>query len=223
MEEITMQERRLVELAARDHEAEAGLIEALAAAQGEFKTVRKTKRANAGKYSYTYASLDDVLAACLPALNAHGIALTQEAVVSPSPVLTVKVTTTLRRGSAQIEFEAFELPVADASAQGVGSALTYARRYAVSTALGIAAEEDDDGAAATGPRQAEGKPVTETMMKRLHALAREKGVTHDQMRDWAGTHLGIESLTELTMPGAAEMEKSLRELPDAPKEAKADA
>ena len=41
------------------------------------------------------------------------------------------------------------------SAQGFGSGLTYARRYALSAILGIAADEDDDGNGAGEPKQAE--------------------------------------------------------------------
>jgi hypothetical protein len=191
----------------------AELVGALARAQAAFPVVRKTKTAKAGSYTYTYASLDDVLAAVRPALNAEGIALLQDAVNRGNSIV---VTTTIRRGAASIDFAPFELPVADASPQGVGSALTYARRYALSTALGIAAEEDDDGTLAQPAKAArDSAAVTETVMRRLHAVARKKGITHEQMTDWAGRHLGIESLTELTKAGAAEMEKSLNSLPDA--------
>jgi hypothetical protein len=205
-------------LGADDPAALGELVTELAAAQGEFGEVRKTKEADAGRYRYRYASLDDIIAAVRPALSKHGIALTQDVETEPG---SVSVVTILRRGTASLSLAPITLPAGE-DAQAVGSALTYARRYSLATALGITAEEDDDGAASGGappaaPRvQAPGKKATEAQMKRLHAVARERGVTHEQMRDWAGSHLGIETLTELTVAGAAEMEKSLRGLPVLP-------
>lgn len=203
-----------------DRSALAELVTELAAAQAEFLAVKKSRTANVTtrtgpSYSYRYASLDDILAATRPALAKHGIALTQDVTNEPG---AVHLTTVLRRGTAELRFGPFTLP-ADGGAQAIGSALTYARRYQLAAALAIAAEEDDDGATAspTEDIRAEQKAATkasETQMKRLHALAAAKGVTHEQMRDWAGRHLGIETLTELTKVGAVEMEKSLKELPD---------
>lgn len=44
-----------------------------------------------------------------------------------------------------IEMEPLIMPVAKATAHSVGGAITYARRYALSAALGVVAEEEDDG------------------------------------------------------------------------------
>ena len=44
------------------------------------------------------------------------------------------------------------MPVSKADAQGYGSALTYARRYSLSAAAGVAAELDDDGNAASAAK-----------------------------------------------------------------------
>ncbi len=46
--------------------------------------------------------------------------------------------------------------------QGQGSAITYMRRYALSAALGLVTEEDDDGNEASAPRQTAQKPATAT-------------------------------------------------------------
>jgi RecB family exonuclease len=91
--------------------------------------------------------------------------------------------------------------------------MTYASKYALGLALGVAAEEDDDASGTSAPVGARDK-ASQSQMKLLHALAKQKGVTHEQMRDWAGRHLGIESLTELSKPGAKEMMESLKALPD---------
>lgn len=52
------------------------------------------------------------------------------------------------------------LPVSKADAQGYGSALTYARRYALAAAVGIA-PEDDDGNVATAAKPISGHQVNQ--------------------------------------------------------------
>jgi hypothetical protein len=44
----------------------------------------------------------------------------------------------------------FSTPVKDQTAQGYGSAITYLRRFALASCVGVVADEDDDGATASG-------------------------------------------------------------------------
>ncbi|WP_270996438.1 ERF family protein, partial [Listeria seeligeri] len=63
----------------------------------------------------------------------------------------VGVKTILMHASGEfVEFDPFMLPLDKNTAQGAGSALTYARRYTLSAAFGIASDEDDDGNSASG-------------------------------------------------------------------------
>jgi hypothetical protein len=60
-----------------------------------------------------------------------------------------------------IKFEPFFLPIEKSTAQGAGSATTYAKRYALSAALGIDSDEDDDGNQASqgsGTSKPQGQP-----------------------------------------------------------------
>lgn len=76
----------------------------------------------------------------------NGIAVWQGVVTAESGV---EVTTLLTHSSGQwIKFDPFLVPLVKRDAHGVGSASTYAKRYALSAALGIAADDDDDGNAA---------------------------------------------------------------------------
>lgn len=122
----------------------ADLAAALAKAQGAFPAVDKGKVADAGTYSYAYADLADILQAVRKPLSDNGLAIIQPVVDTPEQV--VLVTRLLHASGQWIEstypVEMYEKP------QETGSALTYARRYAITALLGIAAEEDDDGAAA---------------------------------------------------------------------------
>ena len=94
-----------------------------------------------------FASLKSVIDAVKPALNANGIAFLQEAVqidgVTHIETVFYGYNDMLRTGPVPV--------VADKqNAQGFGSGMTYAKRYSLSMALGIAADEDDDGNAAAG-------------------------------------------------------------------------
>jgi hypothetical protein len=78
----------------------------------------------------------------------HGIAIFQDVTVGDPGVA---VTTRLTHTSGQwLEFGPLVVPVGKRDAHGVGSAATYAKRYALASALGIAADDDDDGNAAVG-------------------------------------------------------------------------
>lgn len=86
----------------------------------------------------------------------HGIAIFQEPVATEAGIA---VTTLFAHASGQwIEFGPLTVPVGKKDAHGVGSATTYAKRYALSAAAGIAADEDDDGNGAVGhPQPAQNK------------------------------------------------------------------
>lgn len=79
----------------------------------------------------------------------HGVAVFQDATTSDAGA---SVQTRLAHVSGQwIEFGPLTIPMAKRDAHGAGSATTYAKRYALSAALGISADEDDDGNAASLP------------------------------------------------------------------------
>lgn len=120
------------------------IFEALAAAQAEFKAPNKTKKAAYGMY----ADLAEILAAVRPALNAHGIYLFQKVTsdgvnVSVETVLGYKTGEVLSSGV--LTMPVVRLGSSSSSAQGIGATRTYACRYSLSTFLGIAADDDNDG------------------------------------------------------------------------------
>jgi len=120
------------------------LIEALAAAQGQFPAVLKDRKATVksdkGSYSYSYANLADVLTAVRPVLSAHGIAILQH--LQPNGV-GLMLHTELR-GYGEVLGSTMPLTTGPTAPQALGSALSYHRRYALMALVGVAAEEDDD-------------------------------------------------------------------------------
>ena len=132
------------------------LAAALSAAQAEFGTVAKS--ANNPFFKSKYAALPDVVRAAGPILGKHGLSVMQfpghEAGVDT-------LTTILMHESGQHIGDTMLLKLPKNDAQGQGSAMTYARRYSYMAALGLVADEDDDGNAASRPvsRAPEAKPA----------------------------------------------------------------
>jgi hypothetical protein len=128
------------------------LAKALALAQAELESPAIDSTADTGKFKYRYASLSSVRNAVIPVLLRHGLAVLQSPGTSErGPTLT----TLLMHESGQwLESDPLMIPVAALTAQGYGSALTYARRYSLQAIAGVVAEEDDDaGAAVHAPPQ----------------------------------------------------------------------
>ena len=135
------------------------LAKALAEFQADMPAISKSHTAKiptkSGKeYSYSYADLADTVAAAAPKLAAHGLSVSQMPEwVDGLDVLTTRV----MHASGQWVESTMRLFLADETPQAHGSAITYARRYAYCAALGIVADEDDDGAAATHTREVPAK------------------------------------------------------------------
>lgn len=89
-----------------------------------------------------YASLESVIKAVKPSLLKHGILYRQ---VSKYTENGICIETIFHGHGEELGTGEIFLPVDKRTAQGFGSALTYARRYSLSLACGIGSEEDDDG------------------------------------------------------------------------------
>lgn len=102
-----------------------------------------------------YVGLDGCIEAVLDALNANGIGLLQPTHECADGV-TVE-TLFIHESGEQMSGGKLHVPAAKHDPQGYGSALTYARRYSLMAACGIA-PEDDDGNAARRPVVMPAKP-----------------------------------------------------------------
>lgn len=128
--------------------AHANIAKALAAAQANMgKALKDTSNPH---FKSKYADLASVTDACMPALNANGIAVIQP--LRETDLGRYVVTIFLHESG-----ESLECPVpiilGKNDMQGLGSAITYARRYGLMSLAGIAPEDDDgNGAAANAQR-----------------------------------------------------------------------
>lgn len=122
------------------------LFGAYLAAQKGMGEVLKT--ATNPAFKTKYADLGAVIEAVLPALHSNGFALMQP---PHSDGALVEVETLLLHESGGYVRSSLGLRPTKQDPQGIGSAVTYGRRYALQSIAGIA-PEDDDGNAASGPK-----------------------------------------------------------------------
>ncbi len=190
----------------------AELFAALAAFQGAVTPPKKT--AVNPHFKSRFADLADVLEAVRAPLAAQGLSLTQMAVGACDGY--VRVVTLVAHKSGQWLKGVLDMPLAQKTPQGVGSAISYARRYCAMAALGIAAE-DDDGERAEGrgpgmaktaqaaPQQAQqaqqAKPASQDLAATLATLRRELAA---QGSSDALAKFYIHARAELTKAGAVE-------------------
>ncbi len=152
-------------MAPRDTTGPATIAEALANAQAELTD--PAKDSVNPHFKSRYADLASILKCVRPVLARHGIAVTQTTGITDSGAV-ILITALMWRGESIIG----RYPVAPVKAdpQGYGSAMTYARRYALQAIVGVAADDDDDGNAASAPK-ASAPRVDETgaLIERIRA------------------------------------------------------
>jgi hypothetical protein len=96
-----------------------------------------------------YADLSSCIDAVVGALNANGIGLMQRTYECKDGVMVETIF--VHESGEVIECGLLHVPASKHDAMGYGSALSYARRYSLLTASGLAPSDDDDGVAASRP------------------------------------------------------------------------
>ena len=100
-----------------------------------------------------YADLSACIEAVMDSLNSNGIALVQKTSLDETGV-TVE-TVFIHESGESFSGGPLHVPAAKQEPQGYGSALSYARRYSLMAACGIAPEDDDGNAAKAPPAKPE--------------------------------------------------------------------
>lgn len=122
------------------------LAGALTAFQNEIKD--PARDADNPFFKSKYVTLDDLLRQVRPVLAKNGLSFMQ---IPGGDGKSITIKTILLHVSGQwIETEPFSMIAAKTDPQGAGSAVTYGRRYALSSVLGVAWDDDDDGNKASG-------------------------------------------------------------------------
>ena len=198
----------------RTSEAIDKLSPALVAALSAMPEIDKT-RVNPF-FKSKYAGLPDIMDAVRPVMAENGLSVIQGGIATSDG--TPGITTRLQHTSGQwIESDMFATPAKN-DPQGIGSAVTYLRRYGLCAMLSITPDEDDDGNSASGAtkpparapaatrkpvamptaKPAASKPnaITAEQRKLLFATATEVGFTKDGLKAFLET-LGITSTKDI--------------------------
>jgi len=145
-------------------------------------------------FNAKFASLDGIMEQVRPLLAGEGLSIVQGGAGPVSNndgnICGVSVETMLLHQSGEFVSSIIVLPLEKPSAQAVGSAVTYGRRYGVAALLALTTEDDDDGQVATAnavnaaPRAAQApKPATPATGTTQALLQQESAA---EARDEAG-------------------------------------
>ena len=123
------------------------IIPAFIAFQSDMPSVPKD--GNNPHFKSKYATLGAITEATRPHLAKHGLGFMQW--MSNRDGLQLIVTRIMHTSGQWMEDEGYILNPTKNDPQGMGSAVTYARRYTLGASLGIITEDDDDGNRASEP------------------------------------------------------------------------
>lgn len=187
------------------------LFGSLAKARKGFHKVIKSS--NNPFFKSKYADLAELLDATTDSLSDNGLAVMQFPVNGLDN--RVAVVTRLCHESGQWAQGKLSMPISKADAQGIGSAITYGRRYSYGALLNIASEEDDDGNAAGGKRtkdvednlashsdafdqRADGEaPLAPFQQDGLRQLCKTHGRTDEQLIAYMKTKFGVDRIEKV--------------------------
>lgn len=178
------------------NEARKAFDEAMAAAKGEIPNIKKNRRVgfeskNGGaRTDYAHEDLAEISRVVTPILSRHGLSYRFRTHYEPNH--PVSVTCIISHKMGHSEENTLPGPPDNSgnknSIQAIGSTVTYLQRYTLKAALGLAAENDDDGQSAAGD-----DPITPEQLKTLQTLVDESGTDIAKFCDY----LRIEALPDL--------------------------
>lgn len=138
----------------RDPASAKQFIEALCKMQSQLEGAKRDSQNP--HFRSTYADLESCWSAIRKPMSENGFALFQATAKAGQNEVSV-ITRLMHVGGAWMSFET-TLPVSKADAQGFGSAITYARRYGLMTAVGLTPTDDDGNAASGRPEAVKAQP-----------------------------------------------------------------
>lgn len=194
-------------------ETQSEILKALA--QFHKNIIQPKKDANNPFFKSKYVPLENVTEVIDKVAPEYGLAYAQEALTNTDKGM-VGVTTLLTHESGEwIEFDPLFLKADKQTAQGYGSAITYARRYALSSAFGIASETDDDGNETTTQTANAQKSFNDErgqFMNRIQSVANAKGGNPDKTYSYILKQLNSNEITPQNINKANEILKKVEQM-----------
>ena len=151
------------------------LAKAFAKTQQELK--QPLKDAKNPFFKSTYVPLENVAESITETATKNGLSFSQEPSFDDG---MVTVTTLVMHNSGEwIEYAPLKLKPVKNDPQAYGSAITYAKRYALSAIFGITSDKDDDGNEATQPQKPQRQQRTATQNKQCISADKAKQFESD--------------------------------------------
>lgn len=172
------------------------------------------KNANNPAFKNKYADLGSIWDVVREPLAAHGLSVVQQPM--PSERGELRLRTTVMHVSGEWIASEIAMPLGKVDPQGYGSAITYARRYALAAMLGVTQEDDDGHAAAKQTQAGPAEPAaTRAQIDNIGAEMKRIGMTPEAGKTWLASTFGKQSRLELTEREAAQMLSHLKTQPPA--------
>jgi hypothetical protein len=187
----------------------AELASALNKAQSEMSGAKKT--AKNPFFKSNYANLEEVIHCIKEPFADNGLSFMQ------FPITTdgfAGVETVILHSSGEWISGEFMLKCSKNDPQGMGSAITYAKRYGLQGACGIPSEDDDGNAATSKPEAKKPAPVkmiTAVQKENIFNLLQKANLTNERLQDGLDKVMGVKgkSTDYLTQPQAATFIKQI--------------
>lgn len=161
------------------------VFNALAKVQASIGALKKS--ATNPHFRSKYIPLEEIVAASDPLFEEHGLLFyTYPTYLNDRDTVTPALGYTLRHlESGDVTGDIMPLVLDKQNSQGVGSAITYARRYILTSLLNIIADVDDDGNAASAPPKAAAKPAPPASFADEVKATGKKAA---EIREWASNN-----------------------------------
>lgn len=180
------------------------IVKALAKVQSEIQNPKKD--ANNPFFKSKYSTLDNVIDAYKDLCSKNDLIVLENPVskVDENGKVLVGIEVQIMHTSGQfLSFDPYLLSPVKNDPQGIGSGVTYARRYTLSSVFNIASEEDDDGNSASqnnkqnsqqsNQPQTNNKMASEKQLGLLHYKSKELADLHSMGHDELKVKLGIKT------------------------------
>ncbi len=188
---------------------------ALAKAQASIGAAAKDSRNP--HFNSAYADLASIWNACREALTSNGISVTQWPTEGDDKT-RLYIVTRLACGGEWIQAR-WSMPVTKQDPQGFGSAMTYARRYSLAAAVGVAPDDDDDANVASEKPKRQEKTEkrsahTKLVQRALEVVPDEpREMTPEEIEAWT---VEVQLAASISVEKLNELGPDFAKLPDCP-------
>lgn len=172
------------------------------------------KNANNPFFKSKYVPLENVVDSITKASSKHGLSFTQFPSSDENGNVTVG-TMVMHESGEWIEYDPICMKPVKNDPQAIGSAITYAKRYALSAIFGITSDNDDDGNEATQLGKATSKAMPNRQVQAtnnkipkevvnayrdgIQSVIDRTGKTDGSITRWFCENLGVVKIEDITM------------------------